>query len=348
MSTRTALSAMALLIAALLPAAAASQATHERISAAGAELLAGLGEERRGEASYAFDDGERFDLRLAPLLLEGAELRDMDVAEEAKVRALLAAALSPTGRAKVETIMSLERELAELEGRSFGLGWFRQFGRDPRGYFISVFGDPGAGGPWGFRFDGHHVSLNYTLAPGQVPSASPLFLGAQPDRVPDGMERAGLRALAQEEDLARALLRALASQRDAATIPFRSGRALFLGEGRRVELEGPAAGLARGSMSSDARGLLDALIDVYLANVPDEVAAAQRAAIDAAGRDQVHFAWAGGEAPGEPHYYRIRGPTILIELDNSLDPPDHVHAIWRDLDGDFGEDLLAGHYARAH
>jgi hypothetical protein len=338
----------AALLALASVAAASTRPLPERLTAAASAFLSSLAPEQRAAASFPFDDDERFDLRLIPFFLDGLRMSRLDEAQEEKLRGFLATALSTDGRRKVETIMSLEHEVASLERRSL-LRWPVQFVRDPKRYHIAVFGEPSHESPWGFRFDGHHVSLNFTVVPGEAPSSTPLFLGAQPREVPAGFERAGLRVLAEEEEIARRLYLSLEGElRERATIPFASGRGLFLGEGRRVALEGAPSGLPRGEMPEAARQTLDALLEVYLGLLASEIASARRAGIEEAGRDGIHFAWAGGTASGEPSYYRIRGPSFLIEFDNTLAGADHVHAIWRDFEGDFGEDLLARHYELAH
>ncbi len=335
----------------LLAAGASAEPAHvaARVAAAARSVLESLDEKQRRDVSYAFDDEERFDLRLAPLFLEGLPLKRMQPAQERLSRELLGASLSAAGLAKVEAIMSLEVEVERLDRERGGLRWFGRFLRDPKGYFLAIFGEPGDERGWGYRFDGHHVSLNYTVVGAALPSATPLFLGAEPRRVPDGWERQGLRVLAAEEDLARELYLSLdEAQRQRATLPFAPDRELFLGSGRRVALEGPPAGLPRAALDPDQKARLDALIGVYVGNVAAEIAEGRLRSIDAAGRDQIHFAWAGSAQPGQPLYYRVRGPSFLIEFDDSQDEADHVHTLWRDFAGDFGRDLLAAHYAAAH
>ena len=335
-----------------LPGAAGTESapdTPAAMAAAARRFLDSLDKGQRRTASYDFDDDERFDLRLAPIFLEGLRVSRLDPDQALALRRLLRLALSRGGLAKLDAIMSLEAEVERLDRERGVLGWFQRWLRDPKRYFIALFGEPDAAGLWGFRFDGHHVSLNYTLAGAAPPSSTPLFLGAQPRQVPDGWKRQGLRALGSEEDLARELLLALGpEQRSLATLPFEPDRGLFVGGGRRVRLEGLPAGLPRAAMNDEQKARLDALIEVYVANFAAQIASARRAEIAAAGREVIHFAWAGGADPAEPHYYRIRGPTFLIEYDNTLAGADHVHALWRDFDGDFGLDLLASHYARHH
>jgi hypothetical protein len=234
-------------------------------------------------------------------------------------------------------------------------GWFGGFVHGEERYYASVYGVPGDSAPWGLRFDGHHVSLDWTVPRVGAISVTPLFLGGEPREIPADHERAGLRVLGEEEDRGYALWNALRpEQRVAARIEFQpaSGiaamnRPMFLGDGPQVARPAPR-GIPRADLAAAQQAELDALIATYYANFSDVIAAERRAAIDAAGRDAIHFAWAGNLSPGEPGYYRVQGPTFLIEFDNTAETADHVHAILREFDGDFGRDLLAEHYARDH
>jgi len=320
-----------------------------------AAWLESLDETQREEALYDFDDSERFDLRLAPFFLEGLRRDGMSDEQWSGLRGVLGAALSEQGLAKVEAIMSLEREVRERDRQGGVFGWFGRFYHGEHRYYVALFGAPKEDTPWGLRLDGHHLSLNWTALPGGGLSVTPLFLGAEPRQVPAAWERAGLRVLAEEEDRARALWNALdpvQRQRASLALELASGpaginRPLFLGEGERIT-PAKSVGLARSEMSASQRVLLDALIDTYLDNFASSISAPRREAIDAAGRDRVHFASAGGASSAEPLYYRVQGPTFLIEFDNTVAEADHVHAVWREFDGDFGRDLLAEHYAREH
>jgi len=330
------------------PAAARPPDAAEALTRAARALLAELAPETRAELHYDFDDEERLDLRLAPLFLDGVPLSDMREAERERVHALLAAGLSDEGLAKVDAIRGLEVDLRRVEADGGPLRWLMHFLRDPLRYFLTLYGEPGESPAWAFRFDGHHVSLNFTVVDGAVPSGAPLFLGANPRRVPDGEPRAGLRVLAAEEDAARALYTALPpALRERATLPFEGGRGLFEGDGVRVD-PGAPRGVPRGDLAPEPQRLLDALVEVYVGNWAAAVAEATRREIEAAGRDAIHFAWAGSGEPGERMYYRVQGPTFLLEYDDTTDGGDHVHAIWRNRDGDFGRDLLAEHRARLH
>ena len=334
----------------LLPLAAAADPTTDAM----ARWLETLEPGQRDEAlAWAFDDEERFDLRLAPFGMEGLAGDDLGDARWRALMEVFGTAFSAQGLAKAETIMSLEREV-RLRDASGWLTWPLQFIRRERRYFLAVFGEPVNDAPWGLRFDGHHLSLNWTFVPGAQPSVTPLFFGSEPREVAPEMERAGLRALPDEEDRARDLYLALDETRRArATLAFEPAdgplgvnRPLFVGEGGRWE-PGAVEGVPASELTPEQRAKLDALLAVYLANFIGEVEAARRAHVE---RDPgaVHFAWAGSTEPGEPSYYRLQGPSFLIEFDNTVEAADHVHVVWREADGDYGRDLLAEHHAHAH
>jgi hypothetical protein len=348
--------ALGLAAGASLHAAGASlhAAGAPELTRAVADWVASLDEDQQGEALFRFDDDERLDLRLAPIGLDGLRRDAMSEAQWQAWLDALGTTLSDAGRRKVETIVSLEREVRMRDAESWLGSWFGRFTHGEQRYFASVYGSPGDGAPWGLRFDGHHLSLDWTVV-GDGLSLTPLFLGAEPREVRTGWERAGLRALADEEDRAYALWQALdPDQRAAAELAFEpasgfanASRPLFAGEGARVG-PGEPVGLARAAMGADAQARLDALVATYYATFRADLAAARLAAIDAAGRDAIRFAWAGSLRPGDPGYYRVEGPTFRIEFDNTAPEADHVHAILREFEGDFGRDLLAEHYAHAH
>ncbi len=320
-----------------------------------ARWAATLDEEQRDRARYAFVDEERFDLRLAPMGLEGLRIDEMSEAQWQLLHTALGRVLSEEGLSKVDTIRSLEREVAELDNWFLGLvmGDFR----NPKRYFLALFGEPSGEQVWGMRFDGHHLSLNWTAVPGAPLSLTPLVLGGQPREVSEGLERAGLRVLASEEDRAVALVRSLSpEQRSAAAIPFGGGgayrRPMFVGDDPELSLAAPA-GIARTALGPEQRSLLDALVDVYLANFARPLADRHREHMQAEAQS-VHFAYAAGEKSetrglrtGDPFYYRIQSESFLIEFDDTSAAADHVHVVWREIRADYGRDALAEHY-RAH
>lgn len=313
-------------------------------------LRASLPAADREDASYAFEDSERFDLRLAPFGLEGLEMERMSPTTKEHLGGLLEASLGPVGRRKADEIRALEPEVVRQEP------WYmRAFTgllgiRGAEAYFLSFFGRPEEPGPWGYRFDGHHLSANMTVVGDHV-SATPLFLGAQPREVPEGgIGPVGRRVLAEEEDRARALYVSLdETQHAKATVDLEEGRGLFVGgDGERVDPDLPPIGVAVAELTAAQSDLVDQLLEVYFGNVAEPIAARERARADAAGRAGIHFAWAGSTTPGEEIYYRLHGPTLLIEFDNTVDDANHIHTLWRDPSGDFGRDLLRDHHAAAH
>ncbi len=340
-----------LFLAALLLTALAARAQGDslatRLAGAAARLLEALPAGAREDAAFPFDDDEREDIRFAPLLLEGARHGELPDAAASLTEELLALSLGPRGMAKVKQIRLNERAVAAKDAARWMPGFVVRRMRDPGRYFVALFGAPSSATPWGYRYEGHHLSLNLTLAPGVTPASTPLFLGAEPRVVPAGSPEAGARVLGEEEDAARALVAALPPElRARATLAYVDDRGLMLGQLRRVTL-GAATGVARGEAPPAAQAQFDALIELFVGNFAAPMAAARSREIDAAGRDALRFAFADASEPPGACYFRLQGPRTLIELDNTTDG-DHVHAVWHDNQDDFGADLLALHLRDAH
>jgi hypothetical protein len=288
---------------------------------------------------FPLDDPERFNWNYLPGPRRGVPLREMTEAQRQSALALLEITLSRHGYEKAVGIMALEAILGELEGRGAG-----DRVRDPGGYFLTLFGTLQPGEPWGWRIDGHHLSLTFTTVTQQLVATTPAFLGANPAEVPHG-PRQGWRVLKDEEELGRKLLLALeASQREQALIAAMAPRDIITGTGREIFIAEPG-GLPAAEMTPAQRKSLMQLVGLYARNLRDELAEAHLKRIRRAGVDKLHFAWAGGTARGEGHYYRIHGPTVLIEYDNTQNNANHIHTVMRDLENDFGLDLLRRHYA---
>ncbi len=327
-------------------AASKIEATAYAMTSAAKTLQASLPAEQREQASYKFEDPERYDLRLAPFLLEGLEMGDMSDPSQAKLNELLAASLGTTGLRKADEVRALEAEVKRQEAwyRKIAIGLFGDGG--DKAYFLSIYGEPSADKPWGYRFDGHHLSLNFTTLEGGV-SPTPFFLGAEPRSIPQGGVGGpvGLRVLADEEDRARELYESLDdAQREKATLELQLDRGLFVGSGERVDPDLSPAGIAAADLNEDQKRRLMVLLETYFGNVAPALAARERARLEAARIDSIHFAWAGPTTPGAEIYYRVHGPTVLIEFDNTMDDGEHIHTLWRDPTRDFGRDLLRQHY----
>lgn len=299
-------------------------------------FLGALNAEQRAKATFKFEDEERLNWHFVPRARKGLPLKEMNPSQRQLAQALLKSGIGQRGLAKVETIISLENVLREIEqGRSHV--------RDPELYFFSVFGEPASKGHWGWRIEGHHISINFTMVNGSMVATTPAFLGANPAEVRHG-ERKGLRALAEEEDLGRALLRSLdEKQRAVAIFDKTAPRDIITMNSVKVDPLSPA-GLPASALKPAQRKMLQDLIDIYLSRMPEDVARDRMEKIRAAGLDKIHFAWAGEIEPKLPHYYRVQGPTFLIEYDNTQNDANHIHSTWRDFDGDFGRDLLREHY----
>ncbi len=302
-------------------------------------LLAALAPEQLAMARIEFSDDERRNWHYVPLERKGLPLRQMTPYQRHLATALLAAGLSQSGFIKAVTIMSLEDVLKVMENDSGER-------RNPEKYYFSIFGTPSATGAWGYRVEGHHISQNYTVANGEV-IAAPSFFGSNPAEVRVG-PRKGLRTLAAEDDLGFTLIDALDERQRAKAIVDPSAYADILTSDKRLAaLAGQPSGLPSAQMNANQYDALRALVEVYARNLPDDLARRRMEQLDQAARN-VHFAWAGGTKPGEPHYYRVQTPLFLIELDNTQDKANHIHSVWRDLMRDFGGDSLRAHYEADH
>jgi Protein of unknown function (DUF3500) len=306
-------------------------------------FLDALTPEQRAKATMKFEDQERLRWHYIPESMwprKGIPFKDLDAAERKVAHAFLSTGLSHRGYLKATTIMSLEAILKELEQ---GKGPVR----DSDLYFFSIFGEPSESQSWGWRVEGHHLSLNFTVAHGQLIATAPTFFGSNPAEVKSG-PRQGLRVLAREEDLARELLRSLdEKQRSVAVIDTKAPDEIATGHSVKVEPGNPV-GLPAIRMSAPQKTQLLALLEEYAHNLPDELAANELKKLNDAGVDKIHFAWAGGLNRGERHYYRVQGPTFLVEYDNTQNDANHIHSVWRAYDGDFGLDLLRLHYQLDH
>jgi hypothetical protein len=325
-----------LLAGVAVPTALAHPAADE-LAAAANQFLAALTPEQRARAAFEFKDDERLNWHYIPKDRKGVALKELTAGQRQLALALLARGLSHRGYDKATNIMSLEPILAELEGTG------RRFTRDPLLYHVLVFGKPEPKGTWGWRFEGHHLSANFTIIKGEFFGGTPSFLGANPAEVRQG-PRQGTRVLAAEEDLARQLVKSLTDeQRKTAVFDAVAPKEIFTEAKRRVQPLSPA-GLAAAQMTAPQRALLVKLVKEYVERIRPELAAEDWRKIEQAGVDKVHFAWAGGLERGEGHYYRVQGPTFLLEYDNTQNNNNHIHAVWRDFENDFGEDLLRKHY----
>lgn len=312
-----------------LPAAAQMRAAAEA-------LVASVDGAKRSRLVLAFDDPARTEWHYTPRSRPGLSFAEMDATQREAVHRLLKTALSEAGHRKVVNIVELELVLKETE---FALSLLR----DPEKYSVVFFGTPAAGKPWGWRFEGHHLSLNFTLRGDRI-ATSPSFFGANPAEVQKGPKK-GLRVLAPEQDEAFRLLGMLdEAQKRAAIVDARPyGDIVTTNRDRVSPLDG--RGLEARAMTDAQRAQLRKLVEVYADSFEPGLRAARLARVDSGAFDAVRFAWAGATARSGRHYYRVQASAFLIEFDASQNDGNHVHTVWRDFEGDFGRDLLRDHHA---
>lgn len=315
--------------------------TAQQMILAATAFLSGLEPEQRRRAVFKVSDEERLKWDYRPVPRRGLPFSEMDSNQQWRALALLASGLSRGGNITALNIMSLEKVLGDLEGSS------GHHARSPDRYFVTIFGDPSSDPAWGWRIEGHHLSVNFLIVDSCKVACSPNFFGANPARVPDGpLQR--FRTLPQEEDVARRLLATLnESQLDLAVISESAPSDIITGWDSRVRLDDPI-GIAVSALEEHQQQAVLQLIGVYLGRMAPESADNQMDDIDRQGLGSIHFSWAGSRQPGGPHYYRLHGPNFLAEYDNTQNNANHIHSVWRDIRRDWGEDLLREHYAHSH
>lgn len=310
------------------------------MAAAARKFLDSLTPDQRTKATFEFNSDERPNWYFVPKVRKGLTLKDMNEEQRKVAKALLASGVSPQTVTKAETIMSLDNILKEMEQ---GKGPVR----DPELYYWSVFGNPDKG-PWGWRVEGHHISMNFTVAGDKaVAAAAPGFIGANPAEVRTG-PRKGLRVLAEEEDLGRAFVTSLTpDQMKKTLINTTAPKEIITSNSRQASLA-KFEGIPYSELTEPQKAALTNLIAIYANRLRPELAQQDMKRIAQAGPDKIYFAWAGSTEKNQGHYYRIHSPTVLIEYDDTQNDANHIHTVWRDLEQDFGGDLLHQHYEQNH
>jgi hypothetical protein len=309
------------------------------------KFLSTLTPEQKQTASFAFDNvKERERFGFVPTEMHprvGLTIEKMTEPQRQAAHNLLKTGLSQKGYMTASAIMELESILNLIEnppGAKPG-----KLERNPLKYYVWVFGTPAAKGTWGWKVEGHHLSLNFTVVGGHnMVSAAPHFFGSNPAEVMDGPKK-GLRVLAFEEDPARELVTSLdESQRAKAIINTTAPNDIVTRAEGTVSPLTPT-GIAVTDLQPKQREMLMRVVDAYVSVMAPDIAADRMAALKKAGLDKLTFAWAGELERGKRHYYRVQGPTFLIEFDNTQNNGNHVHSVWRDFNGDFGRDILKEH-----
>jgi hypothetical protein len=312
------------------------------MTSAAQALLQALPADQRQAAFFPFDDPERFNWHFVPRNRRGLALKDMNAQQRQLAMALLKTGMSEQGFGKVQAIMELEVILKALEK----LPPENEY-RHPEKYYFTIFGTPSAQEVWGWRVEGHHLSVNFASISGQVVTGTPGFMGANPGIVPEGPAK-GRQILKQEANLAFSLVQSFSPQQLKQALMAETAPAdIITGNSRKALLEKPA-GIRYPDLTPAQQQLMDRLLAVYLHNYRQDLAQDLQRKVEKAGRDNLYFTWAGHREPlaGQAHYYRIHSPVLLIEYDNSQNNANHVHTVVRDLTNDFGEDALKSHYQK--
>jgi hypothetical protein len=319
-------------------------------------FLNALSPEQRKQATYTFASDERQTWYFTPHERNGLALKQMQPAQRQAALSVLKTALSESGYEKATSIMDLDNVLRVIENRPPNDTY-----RDPENYYLTIFGDCQSTDPWGWRFEGHHVSMNFSSLTGRVVGLTPLFFGSNPGVVRGPavakLAQNGKQIMREETELAFALLKTLTEeQRKQAVLSAKAYPDILTGNSRRASLD-RMDGLPITAMNADQRKLFLNLLQVYLNRYRVTLAKQQFERVEKSGLDGLRFAWAGDftdrsqeaePSAGGGWYYRIHGPTLLIEYDNTQNNANHVHTVIRDLTNDFGEDLLKAHYEQKH
>ncbi len=312
-------------------AGAKVDATGNQMAESATRFLTALDETQKTQATFGFDDPERLNWHFIPRPRKGLPIKAMTPAQRALAFGLVQTGLGGSGYLKATTIMSLEAILKDLEQ---GKGPVR----DPELYFLSIFGTPSEAGKWGWRVEGHHLSLNFTLDKGAIVSATPAFFGSNPGEVRSG-PRQGLRTLADLEDRALRLLQALTVDQKKAAVTAEKAPSDIRAANTPQPPSDAADGIAYGQLDGAQKPMLQALVEAYAADMTPEVAAAWLDEIKKAGPENVRFSWTGAPDRNSGHAYKVQGPTFLIEFNNTQGNANHIHAIWRNMLGDFAVPL---------
>jgi hypothetical protein len=307
------------------------------------KFLETLSAKQKAKAQFQFDEEERWNWHFIPKDRKGIALKELNDAQRKAVMDLLHTALSDTGFQKTNAIIQLEDILRIAEGRPENDEY-----RDHGKYYISVFGKPSVDSIWGWRFEGHHISLNFSSKDNRLVSATPNFLGANPAVVLSGPEK-GKQVLKDETELGFELLHSLdANQKEKAVINTQAPADIITGASRKAMINDPQ-GILYSELNSLQKKIFMQLLSIYIHRYTRLFAMDMMNEITSAGINNLRFAWAGAQqtGPGNPHYYRLQGPTIIIEYDNTQNNANHVHTVVRDLKNDFGGDELLEHYKKS-
>ncbi len=295
-------------------------------------FLKSLDEGQAKQARFAFDDAERENWIFVPSERKGLPLKVMKPEQRELARKLLESGMSDSGLTKIDTINALEKLLGELENKPDH--------RDPERYFTTIFGEPSATGTWGWRYEGHHTAVNFTIVEGKTIVPTPTFLGSNRAETTEGRLK-GTRPLGQEEDLARIVAKSLKESGKAVVFSESPPKEILTSNERKIKQLDPV-GVSTSDMTDAQKEQLVALISEYANRHRSYVANVYMKKVNA-DMANIHFGWSGGLEKGQAYYYRVQGTDFLIEACNIQNDANHMHTVWRNAAGDFGRDALAEH-----
>ncbi|MEK7814905.1 MAG: DUF3500 domain-containing protein [Chloroflexota bacterium] len=325
----------------------ATHVAHTQAAAQMAEAankwLKSLSPQQKAKATFHYADGERIFWYYPPLNRHGLPLRDMDSRQRQLAYGLMSTGLAKEANEQAKLIIDHEAVLGPLEKEQGHV----TFVRDPELYYWTVFGEPGGKDPWGWRVEGHHVSLHFSVWGDQILSVTPFFFGANPAEVPNGPKK-GLRILGSRENLALELMNSLDSGQRSRALIFDEAPADILTYNASAASLPKEQGLPGSRMSGTQKELLMSLITDYVSRVRSDVAQEKLDALKRQGVDHIYLAWGGPAQKGEPHYYRLHGGNFMVEYDNRQNGANHIHSVWRDLKNDFAQDVMRQHLLMYH
>lgn len=330
---------MKLFLLLLLPVSLLAQNGKEDIAATtkASAFVHSLNEQQKARAVFPFDEMNRYDWHYVPASMlgrTGLAVKDLDSTQKIAFYDLLQSFLSAEGYKRAQNIMSFEYVLKEMEPTNPH--------RIPENYFVSVYGNPGTDSVWGWKFTGHHIALNFTIVDNKL-AFSPFLFGSNPAEVKEGPKK-GMRIIKDEEDLGFELVNSMnAEQKKIALFQLKAFTDIVTTNSAQVGPLKPVGVLLK-DMNNDQKNLVNKIMVAYLSSMPVRLANARMKRVAIEDKNDIRFGWAGGLVRGEPHYYRIQGKTFLIEFDNTQNKANHIHMVWRDFNGDYGEDLLREHY----
>lgn len=318
--------------------------TNKVVLNATVSFLNNLSAEQKKEAVFPLESEERTNWFYTPVPRKGLDYRKLNKEQKKLAMEILSASLSENGSSTAKSIMQLEGVLHVLENRPAGSDH-----RDPEKYYFSIFGEPSSDKPWAWRIEGHHLSLNYSSANGKISSATPLFFGTNPARVPANMPlQEGTEVLQKETQMGFDFLFSLTSEQKATARTSEKAPYDMVSSNNKMAEVNQSEGLSYEQMNSDQKEAFINILKYYIRRTPYGFATELLQKVEDVGFEQLRFVWMGAEKWGAGHYYRIAHPVILVEYDCTQNNANHVHTVVRDLTNDWGEDLIQRHIREDH